>query len=201
MISTCRFVLTLFTSIPPSGKNSFGRYFPVSAKNLTDNTSSSLQGHIHSCNRVPEEVKASLSFLMHRSVLQKAELSGSWKKTFFKRVWDRLHLERAWSTVDGNVRDDDTASSESMDQEVDDDDVAGRPGSASDSEEEEVATEMHDMIQSAAVWLCELDSSDPSSRSRTRGMLSNKRSLPFSPKRSRDGSSAAKRRRQKVSAM
>jgi hypothetical protein len=178
-----------------TGKNSFGRYFPVSAKNLTDNTSSSLQGHIQSCNRVPEEVKASLAYLMHRSVLQKAELSGSWKKTFFKRVWDRLHVERVWSTADGNVRDDDSASSESIPQEVeDDDDAMGHSGSASDSEEEEVATEMHDMIQSAAVWLCEQEASDPKSRSRTRRMLPSKRTLPFSPKRSRGGSSTAKRR-------
>ncbi len=180
-----------------TGKNSFGRYFPVSAKNLTDNTSSSLQGHIQSCNRVPEEVKASLAYLMHRSVLQKAELSGSWKKTFFQRVWNRLHVERAWSTPEGNVRDDNSASSESMDQDVEDDDAMGHHhGSASDSEEEEVATEMHDMIQSAAVWLCELEASDPSSRSRTRRMIANKRTLPFSPQRSGSGSSTTKRRRQ-----
>jgi hypothetical protein len=176
-----------------TGKNSFGRYFPVSAKNLTDNTSSSLQGHIQSCNRVPEEVKASLAYLMHRSVLQKAELSGSWKKTFFKRIWDRLHLERAWSTENGTVREDDSVSSESMAHEVDDEMGSG---SASDSGEEEVAIEMHGMIQAAAVWLCDQEASDPTSRSRTRRILPSKRSLPFSSKRDLSGLSDMKRRRQ-----
>ena len=67
-----------------SSKNNFGRYFPVSAKNLTDNTANSLQAHMMSCTRCPEPVKASLAYLIHRATLQKAELSGSWKKTFFQ---------------------------------------------------------------------------------------------------------------------
>jgi len=162
-------------------KNSFGRYFPVSAKNLTDNTASSLQGHVLSCSRCPEAIKASLAYLMHRSVLQKAELSGSWKKTFFKRVWDRLHVERAWSTPDGEVREDDSVSSDGI---VEVESAVGAQGSASDSEDEEVTADMQDMINAAALWLCEMEASDPTSRSRTtsRGrVLPSKRGLPFSP--------------------
>lgn len=180
---------------------SFGRYFPVSAKNLTDNTSSSLQGHVQSCSRCPEEVKASLAYLMHRSVLQKAELSGSWKKTFFKRVWDRLHHERAWSNADGAVREDDDSVSSSNSVAHDMDDESGRQGSASDSEEEEVTADMQDMIQAATAWLCEQETSDQTARSRTRGTLPSKRSLPFSPKKGRGGSLSASKRRRSVTAV
>jgi hypothetical protein len=82
------------------GKNSLGRYFPVSPKSLTDSSTNSLQAHVSSCAYCPEPTKASLAYLGHRSILQKAELSGSWKKAFFKKVWDRLHTERAWASME-----------------------------------------------------------------------------------------------------
>ena len=178
-------------------KNSFGRYFPVSAKNLTDNTTASIQGHVQSCSKCPDAIKASLAYLMHRSVLQKAELSGSWKKTFFKRVWDRLHVERAWSNADGDLREDGSVSSGGM---IDFDTKIGAQGSASDSEDEEVTADMQDMIKAAALWLCEQEATnDPSSRGRATSrarLLPSKRTLPFSPqRRGRGGSLTAKRRR------
>eukprot|EP00546_Thalassionema_frauenfeldii_P018851 CAMPEP_0178900240 /NCGR_PEP_ID=MMETSP0786-20121207/3366_1 /TAXON_ID=186022 /ORGANISM="Thalassionema frauenfeldii, Strain CCMP 1798" /LENGTH=1080 /DNA_ID=CAMNT_0020571227 /DNA_START=69 /DNA_END=3310 /DNA_ORIENTATION=- len=144
-----------------SSKNNFGRYFPVSAKNLTDNTANSLQAHMLSCSRCPESIKASLAFLMHRSSLQKAELSGSWKKSFFKHVWERLHLERAWSKG-GERKDDDEEEEDERDVDDDDDDKSmsadektldGKiENSQSDSEEEDACEAMTDLIKAAAVW-------------------------------------------------
>ena len=103
-----------------ANKNSLGRYFPVSAKNLTDNTANSLQAHISACSRCPEHIQASLAYLSHRSILQKAELSGSWKKAFFRKVWDRLHTERTWTALEdeeGNQADEDFESDEQEDEE------------------------------------------------------------------------------------
>jgi hypothetical protein len=181
-------------------KNNFGRYFPVSAKNLTDNTTNSLQGHVSSCSRCPEPIKASLAYLTHRSVLQKAELSGSWKKSFFKRVWDRLHIERAWNNPDGELKEDGSVSSEGIQEEVESNVVSGGSGSGSE-DEDEVTDDMQDMIHAAAEWLCELEKAtvDDSSRARSTSrsrVLPSKRSLPFSPPRARGrGGALIKRRR------
>mmetsp|Transcript_6015 Transcript_6015/g.8513 ORF Transcript_6015/g.8513 Transcript_6015/m.8513 type:complete len:1159 (+) Transcript_6015:162-3638(+) len=175
-------------------KNNFGRYFPVSAKNLTDNTANSLQAHVATCSRCPDSIKASLAYLLHRSVLQKSELSGSWKKTFFKRVWDRLHVERAWSTVnDGEGKDDDSISSSS-----DNDELESKGGSGgTDSDDEELGEDMTDLIKAAAHWLSEQEeSTDSVTRSRARGRgLPGKRLLPFSPRGRGRGSLTSKRRR------
>ena len=181
-------------------KNNFGRYFPVSAKNLTDNTTNSLQGHVASCSRCPEPIKASLAYLMHRSVLQKAELSGSWKKTFFKRIWDRLHIERAWNSADGELTQKGDASVSSGGNHEDMESKTGSQASEIDSEDEDLG-DMTDMIKAAAMWLCEQESStDPSSRTRTAGsrgrVLPSKRTAPFTPRgRGRGSALPAKRRR------
>ena len=189
-----------------SSKNGFGRYFPVSAKNLTDNTANSLQAHMSSCSRCPENVKSSLAYLLHRSSIQKSNLSGSWKKTFYKRIWERLHVERAWNTEGGG--DNEGSRSESS---YEMDDVADTPKSntargstngGDDSEEEEVGEEMTKLIKAAAVWLSEQDgTSDISSlRSRAaprgRALPSGRRSLPFStPKPQGRGSTLTVKRR------
>lgn len=47
--------------------------------------------HINNCFHAPLDVKASLSYLHHRSLLQRQELAGQWKFTFFKGVWNRLY--------------------------------------------------------------------------------------------------------------
>jgi hypothetical protein len=191
-----------------SSKNSFGRYFPVSAKNLTDNTANSLQAHVSSCSRCPENIKASLAYLVHRGTLQKSELSGSWKKTFFKRIWERLHVERAWST-EGAGEDEGSNSGSS----VENDDGDGTPKSegaraltngGDNSEDEETGEDMTKLIKAAAVWLSEQDTTTvegSSSRSRTaprgRALPSGRRSLPFSSPRARGRGSSitAKRKR------
>ena len=165
-------------------KNNIGRYFPVSAKNLTDNTANSLLSHISTCGRCPEPIRASLAYLSHRSILQKAELSGSWKKTFFKKVWDRLHVERAWSAAGEDVdkEDEDMASASSEEQQEDPNPkpaastadrvpsrsqgattpppaaaASGSGDRASDTEEEEMDDNMNTLIKAAAIWLTEQD--------------------------------------------
>jgi hypothetical protein len=163
-----------------SSKNNFGRYFPVSAKNLTDNTANSLQAHMMSCTRCPEPVKASLAYLVHRATLQKAELSGSWKKTFFKRVWERLHLERAWTrSINGSDDEEEDSSSEEEDIPIGDDDKVENGGS--DSDEVDLGDDMADLVKAAAVWLSEQEANNDSFRIKNaRGRsLPSKRPLPF----------------------
>jgi len=192
-----------------NNKNKLGRYFPVSAKNLTDSTANSLQSHIASCSRCPEPIKASLAYLGHRSVLQKAELSGVWKKAFFKKVWERLHVERTWTSADDEVQQDGeneeySSNGEHHDEEEDagdetkddDDDDDG-----SDSEKEEMGDQMNALIKAAAIWLTEQDSTTDTTKSTSRGG-NRGRSLPtgtkrpgFTPSRNRGGAGLPTKRR------
>jgi hypothetical protein len=164
-----------------ANRNSLGRYFPVSAKNLTDNTANSLQAHISSCSRCPEQIQASLAYLSHRSILQKAELSGSWKKAFFKKVWERLHADRTWTAIEDEGQRE-GVEYDSGESEVDEDDEAQlnqeegdyeeqEAGDQDEEEEEETENgdeeeedekqgeekegQMDALIQAAAIWLTE----------------------------------------------
>eukprot|EP00522_Entomoneis_paludosa_P016089 CAMPEP_0172463640 /NCGR_PEP_ID=MMETSP1065-20121228/47918_1 /TAXON_ID=265537 /ORGANISM="Amphiprora paludosa, Strain CCMP125" /LENGTH=1180 /DNA_ID=CAMNT_0013219641 /DNA_START=52 /DNA_END=3594 /DNA_ORIENTATION=+ len=170
-----------------ANKNSLGRYFPVSAKNLTDNTANSLQAHISACSRCPEHIQASLAYLSHRSILQKAELSGSWKKAFFRKVWDRLHTERTWTALEDEDRvgDEEEEEYDSDDNEEagqyaerdEDEGVASASAAAADEdgeakeggdgeEKEEVGDQMNALIKAAAIWLTEQDQAhDPKDKS------------------------------------
>ncbi|CAB9508764.1 expressed unknown protein [Seminavis robusta] len=181
-----------------------GRYFPVSAKNLTDSTANSLVGHVAGCAKCPEPIKASLAYLTHRSVLQKAELGGSWKKTFFKKVWDRLHSERAWEgeeeEVDGKEGDEagSVDGSNGNDGGGDDGDpAAGNGGGDSETEDEELGEGMENLIAAAAIWLTEQETTDGGSRGRSssRRGLPNAKRPASSPKGGGGGGSASKRRR------
>lgn len=141
-----------------TGKNTLGRYFPVSAKNLTDSTANSLQAHVASCTQCPEPIKASLAYLGHRSILQKAELSGSWKKSFFQKVWSRLHVDREWKVAD----DDDSPAYSSGDEKQshvskDDGSKEDGPDGGSGSENEELGDHMNVLVKAAAIWLTEQD--------------------------------------------
>lgn len=187
-----------------SNKNHIGRYFPVSAKNLTDNTAASLLSHVATCSRCPEPIRASIAYLSHRSILQKAELSGSWKKAFFKKIWERLHTERAWvSAVEDEIDEEEDGGSVSS---QDDDEaeemeegktvaLGGGDGDSESDEEKEVGTSMNALIKAAAIWLTEQDSTGESGGSRkpaARGRtLPGKRPAPQSPARPKVSSSAS----------
>lgn len=194
------------------GRNTLGRYFPVSSKNLTDSTTISLQAHVSSCAYCPESTKASLAYLGHRSILQKAELSGSWKKVFFKKVWDRLHVERGWASIDDDhqanyegrekgkneyeVADDQRAvdAAENDDDEGDakEDEPDIDPEAGSESENEvELGDSMNALIKAAAIWLTEQDNADSKAGSRA------KKAAPVVPTVGRTATlpTTAKRRR------
>jgi hypothetical protein len=157
-------------------RNTLGRYFPVSVKNLTDSTSNSLLAHVTSCPRCPEVIKASLAYLGHRSILQKAELSGSWKKAFFQKIWSRLHVERTWT----EPNDDDGADASSVDEQklsVEAEDASHDRGEAgSEGEKEDLGDHMNALIKAAAIWLTEQDAATESTKGPTRA--SRGRALP-----------------------
>lgn len=179
-----------------AGQNTLGRYFPVSAKNMTDCTSNSLQSHVLSCGYCPEPIRASLAYLGHRSILQKAELRGCWKKAFFKKVWDRLHTERKWTTAENDEEDDEVTREEEGSMVTEDDanqydekaddisdeapdadgDEDGEEGS--DSEKEELGDAMNALIKAAAIWLTQQDAATELARASSRAAKSS-RSAPI----------------------
>lgn len=184
-----------------TGRNTLGRYFPVSAKNLTDSTANSLQAHVASCTRCPEPIKASLAYLGHRSILQKAELSGSWKKAFFQKVWSRLHIEREWTSADDDEGDGEAIDYSSIEDDEDDeahgeagaDDEAGEEAdddanSEGEETKEEIGDQMNALIKAAAIWLTEQDSAAETTKASARGTRGGrnapaKRPSPVSPSR------------------
>jgi len=188
-----------------ANKNNIGRYFPVSAKNLTDNTVNSMLSHIATCKRCPATIRASIAYLSHRAIYQKTELSGSWKKAFFKKIWERLHVERAWVDV---IKDD---PEEGASVTGDDSDDAESDGSDSDSGQggsddsvgnngDDANNSMNALIKAAAIWLTEQDQSkesNSSSKGGSRGRsLPSKRSSasPASRGKGDSGSSSSERR-------
>mmetsp|Transcript_5622 Transcript_5622/g.7171 ORF Transcript_5622/g.7171 Transcript_5622/m.7171 type:complete len:1249 (+) Transcript_5622:539-4285(+) len=151
-----------------SSQNNFGRYFPFAAKSLGDNTYNSIQTHLATCSRCPEAVKAFLAYLSHRSILEKNELGGGWKKSFFKIVWDRLHVERAWTSKQTK---ESTPEEESLpsDDNVDDDDDVNKEDNGDEVEEgnneggnETMDGELGDMVKAAAQWLTDRDAGSES---------------------------------------
>jgi hypothetical protein len=163
-----------------TGQNTLGRYFPVSAKNMTDCTSNSLQTHVASCAYCPEPIRASLAYLGHRSILQKAELRGCWKKTFFKKVWDRLHVERKWTSNDdgegtgseedrgSQVTEEDPQDDDMNDTKEDDTKKDSPDDGDSDSEKEELGDHMNALIKAAAIWLTGQDAATDVARTASR---------------------------------
>jgi len=185
-----------------ANKNNIGRYFPVSAKNLTDNTANSLLSHVSSCSRCPENIKASIAYLSHRAILQKAELSGSWKKSFFKKIWDRLHSERSWVEAINEDGADEAGSASSDDDEGEEetedaktgtaigaDDEDEGEGSDSGDEKKPVGNSMNALIKAAAIWLTKDDqnkdggSGGRTTSSRGRALPGKKRTAEKSPAR------------------
>jgi len=136
---------------------------------------------VASCSRCPEPIKASLAYLGHRSILQKAELSGSWKKSFFQKVWSRLHVEREWTSVeDDQIGGDEYDSAEEeqadaaamMPEEEESKEAAAAAGSDSEEKEGEPGDQMNALIKAAAIWLTEQDQAVESTKAATKSTKS-----------------------------
>jgi hypothetical protein len=129
-----------------------------------------MQTHITNCFCAPLEVKASLLYLQHRSLIQKAQLMGNWKITFFKRVWNRLHhhdwndgsfvqefnadISSPANASNGDLNEDEDVNALGLAEDID----------AAENFDTEVAStnadelaNMRDLIRAAALWLTEQD--------------------------------------------
>lgn len=73
------------------GHAGLGKYFPVSAKSLsTNSTSQNIHAHILKCRKAPETVKDRLVQLKIEKG-RSPRLEPGWRKIFFDKVWGRLH--------------------------------------------------------------------------------------------------------------
>jgi len=75
------------------GHAGLGKYFPVSSKSLsTNSTSQNIHAHMLKCRKCPEAVKDRLVRLKIEKS-RAARLEPGWRKVFFDKVWQRLHGE------------------------------------------------------------------------------------------------------------
>jgi hypothetical protein len=73
------------------GHAGLGKYFPVSAKSLsTNSTSQNIHAHILKCRKTPGAVKDRLLQLKIEKG-RSPRLEPGWRKVFFDKVWARLH--------------------------------------------------------------------------------------------------------------
>ncbi len=73
------------------GHAGLGKYFPVSSKSLsTNSTSQNIHAHMLKCRKCPEPVKDQLVQLKIEKS-RAARLEPGWRKVFFDKVWQRLH--------------------------------------------------------------------------------------------------------------
>ena len=73
------------------GHAGLGKYFPLNRKALsTNSTSQNIHAHVLKCRKCPQSIKDELTTL--KSEKQKsARLAAGWRKTFFERLWERIH--------------------------------------------------------------------------------------------------------------
>jgi hypothetical protein len=77
-----------------AGHAGLGKYFPLNSKALsTNSTSQNIHAHILKCRKSSKEVKDGLVFLKNEK-LKSPRLVPGWRKTFFERVWERLHGDK-----------------------------------------------------------------------------------------------------------
>jgi hypothetical protein len=74
-----------------NGHAGLGKYFPVSAKSFsTNSTSQNIHAHLLKCRKCPDHVKDQLVQLkLEKS--RSPRLEPGWRKVFFDKVWARLH--------------------------------------------------------------------------------------------------------------
>jgi hypothetical protein len=74
-----------------NGHAGLGKYFPVSSKSLsTNSTSQNIHAHLLKCRKCPEPVKDQLVQLKIEKS-RSPRLEPGWRKVFFDKVWARLH--------------------------------------------------------------------------------------------------------------
>ena len=74
-----------------NGHAGLGKYFPVSSKSLsTNSTSQNIHAHLLKCRKCPEQVKDRLVQLKIEKS-RSPRLEPGWRKVFFDKVWGRLH--------------------------------------------------------------------------------------------------------------
>lgn len=78
-----------------TGHAGLGKYFPVSSKSLsTNSTSQNIHAHLLKCRKCPIFVKEQLVGLKEEKS-RTPRLEPGWRKIFFDQVWSRLHGEEA----------------------------------------------------------------------------------------------------------
>ena len=76
-----------------SGHAGLGKYFPLTAKSLsTNSTSQNIHAHLLKCRKCPAFVKEQLIHLKSEKGKSPRLIPG-WRREFFDRVWARLHGE------------------------------------------------------------------------------------------------------------
>lgn len=86
------------------GHAGLGKYFPVSSKSLsTNSTSQNIHAHMLKCRKCPEVVKDRLVQLKIEKS-RAARLEPGWRKVFFDKVWQRLHREAGGDDIQGQSR-------------------------------------------------------------------------------------------------
>lgn len=74
-----------------NGHAGLGKYFPVSAKSLsTNSTSQNIHAHLLKCRKCPDHTKDRLVQLKIEKS-RSPRLEPGWRKVFFDKVWGRLH--------------------------------------------------------------------------------------------------------------
>lgn len=75
------------------GHAGLGKYFPVSAKSLsTNSTSQNIHSHLLKCRKVSPYVKEQLIALKEEKS-KAPRLEPGWRRVFFDKIWHRLHGE------------------------------------------------------------------------------------------------------------
>ena len=73
------------------GHAGLGKYFPLNSKALsTNSTSQNIHAHVLKCRKCPRAVKEELVSLKNEKN-KSTRLVPGWRKTFFERLWERLH--------------------------------------------------------------------------------------------------------------
>ena len=73
------------------GHAGLGKYFPVSSKSLsTNSTSQNIHAHMLKCRKCPQAIKDRLVQLKIEKS-RAARLEPGWRKVFFDKIWERLH--------------------------------------------------------------------------------------------------------------